>query len=680
MKQAYFLFVLLMGFSLTAGLEGLYLTLDELEALKNNSLKSTASLHFNNKKKHTLSSKMLKQMREALFWFQCFPTTGLRLEKPFYPPPYPYIPHYFSLWQLAPHLGQDVSVALLDTGAAAFDIKGDDSYKKNYDLALKIPIADQNFNIVSQDGKNPVEQLSILIKQYSDPHSYNENLLKKYIPGWIKGYLKNNNVDPIRSYLLENGKKELKENSKTLSKKGEEALQAITKGPYGIVPGIPVKPFHLKQLSAPKDEAVIVELLPVARITNQPVTFTAGHGSHTLGLINAQFDGIDNLPNTDIGILGLAPEAHAFMIKAFEDNGESRKSTLIAAIKKALMHNAEIINFSLKVADDLDMTSKSTQLLKSMVDRVPYMVSSSGNNGDPHKPNYKGKIESYPARFASVPFGVGAFGYKNNIAYIAPFSQYEPGVGPLFVAPGVDILSAGLIPGQDFDSAYVFMSGTSMAASIMSGFVALMLGEFKQLFSREQLLKVCYTSSFKLHNNKEWQEKVILGVLDMRTALFILHAFNNFQQTISKRNLTFNIDLKFDQLIEAIRLILFSQPEEYGKKYLANSQFRTDFMGYFNKALKRGTAFNKNGYFIPEGKEALLKALEYITNSLLLALDQKAFGPKASPSVIQKIKKIMNTERFKLFENLPEHVQKRIAVKIAPISAKKGKNFQYAKH
>ncbi|MEX0940687.1 MAG: S8 family serine peptidase [Candidatus Babeliales bacterium] len=652
------------------GFEGEHFTLEKLEQLKASQLvsKTKQEIALLSPKKEENKQKIDKltqelnhilKMKEALSWHLSFPTTGILLKEPFYPPAYPYIPHFFSLWQLAPQKGQHIRVAVIDTGVAAYAIKDDPAYRKHKDLMISMKPGMHNFNIVSADGLDPIEQLIELIKPYIDSNQFNQEYLEDMLPEWIKAYLINNNVQPIKDYLQKNGKSDLIMPIGSLTKKGEEALNAITTGRYGINPhksGIK-KPFTIKKLIEPYEQDVILELLPMPKITNEKITFVAGHGTHTFGLIAGK---AQKEPNDDPGIFGIAPNADAFMIKAFQDSGVSEKSTLIAALKKAIIHDADVVNLSLKIADNLDLTEHSAQLLERMIDLIPYAVAASGNNGDPHLPNYAGEVESYPARFASVAFDVGAFLYRNGKAIIAPFSQYEPGVGPLFVAPGFDILSSGLVPGQKEDSIYVFMAGTSMAAPIMTGFVALMLGEFKDKFTREQLLKVCYTSAFKLEDNEEWQKKVILGVLDMRTALFILHVLEAFKKSIENRNLTFNIENQFDYVLQAIRYILIDETQTYAKDYLDGVAFRTNYMAYFNKAQKNKNKFDKTKYFMPKN---LQEAVDYIVNTLLLSLGEKILEKHASQEIIKKVSELFGQPSIDLFVDLPAAAKERLITK-----------------
>ncbi len=113
------------------GLEGVYLTLEQVEALKKGiPIASTiGSLKPLDKKEKAIATQ---DIQRTFLWHQKFPTVGLWYEEP----AYPFIPHWFSLWDLAPHKGKGVTVAVLDTGVSAFSIEGDTEFKKNINLTV----------------------------------------------------------------------------------------------------------------------------------------------------------------------------------------------------------------------------------------------------------------------------------------------------------------------------------------------------------------------------------------------------------------------------------------------------------------------------------------------------------------------------------------------------------------
>ncbi|WP_199622598.1 S8 family peptidase [Paenibacillus alkalitolerans] len=169
-----------------------------------------------------------------------------------------------------------------------------------------------------------------------------------------------------------------------------------------------------------------------------------GHGTHIAGIISA----LDN----SVGVVGVAPQASLYAIKAVNKNGTGQVSDLVAAIEWAITNNMNIINMSLGV--DSDHTT-----LRRAVDTAfssgMLIVAAAGNRGF----NSEGTIE-YPAKYGSV-IAVGAVDRQNNRA---GFSSVGPELE--IMAPGVDILST--VPGN-----YMTRSGTSMAAPHVTGEAAL---------------------------------------------------------------------------------------------------------------------------------------------------------------------------------------------------------------
>ncbi len=638
--------------NLNIGLEGIALTLQELEAVKRAQRKIATKKDSSVLKLVEKRTKSSSEIKNQAFWHHRIPTVGLRLISPFYPPPYPFIPHMFSLWQLAPKKGNGVNVAVIDTGvsAASFLEKDENEYRKNQDLTLPPNTLHKNLNIVSHNGLDPIEQLVNVVYPYIEPQLFNEIEISQEVIDWVYDYLQNNkSVDKIISYLKTKEKKTLFDVKGKLSQQGKQALENITTGPYGIEKS----QLQIVTMKEPFKTQVIQQLLPLAPISDQKVTYISGHGSHTLGLVAGLYQGKKNSPDDDIGICGLAPEANVVMIKAFKDDGTSDKSTLIAALKKAILYNVDVVNLSLKIADNMDVTASLSKLLERMIGLVPYVVAASGNGGDPQLKNYAGKVEAYPAKFGSVAFDVGSFGFKGMKCSINPFSQYEKNIGPKVVAPGFNIISSALIPGQKEDSMYVFMDGTSMAAPLMTGFVALMLAEFQDDFTRDELLNVCYSSTIRMHNNNDWKQKVLLGTVDMRTALFVLHVLRKTRKEKLLKGLSFN------KLLTAIYEVIFAQPKKYGQVALDGADFIGDFMTYFSRAQKRKQKFQQEQYFVPQ---SLDDAIMYVVHSLVLARNsQQVVIKKAEPGVLKRITNIFKRkEAPDIFARFNPKVKKRI--------------------
>ncbi|UVI30547.1 S8 family peptidase [Paenibacillus spongiae] len=190
-----------------------------------------------------------------------------------------------------------------------------------------------------------------------------------------------------------------------------------------------------------------------------------GHGTHIAGTIAAA--------NQMQGMIGVAPRATIFPVKAFDHNGSAFVSDIVMGIEWCVRNRMDIINMS------FGMKTRSKSLLNAV--NIAYnagiiIIASSGNDA-------KRKSVDYPARYPQT-VSVGA---TNKLRRIAQFSNRGSFID--IYAPGDKILSSWL------RGKYHEMSGTSMATSHVSGAVALLLayrpglspGEIKSILKRSML-------------------------------------------------------------------------------------------------------------------------------------------------------------------------------------------------
>jgi subtilisin family serine protease len=168
-----------------------------------------------------------------------------------------------------------------------------------------------------------------------------------------------------------------------------------------------------------------------------------GHGTHVAGTIAA----VDN----DLGVIGVAPEANLYAVKALNKRGAGYTSDVIAAIEWAVANHMDVISMSL--GSDKDEQSLHNACDAANASGVT-IVAAAGNDASD---------VDYPAAYDSV-IAVSAIDDENNIAY---FSSRGPEVE--LTAPGVSVYSTYI------RDRYATMSGTSMATPHVSGVVALVL-------------------------------------------------------------------------------------------------------------------------------------------------------------------------------------------------------------
>ena len=233
-------------------------------------------------------------------------------------------------------------------------------------------------------------------------------------------------------------------------------------------------------------------------IGEQPVPYDDyGHGTHVAGIIAGS--GYDS----GGARRGVAPGARLVVLKALDGAGEGYISSVIAALDYAIAHQAKfnirVINLSVASGVFESFTTDPLALAaKRAVDAGIVVVTAAGNFGrGPKGQRLHGGITS-PGNAPWV-LTVGAGNHNGTTRRaddtVAPFSSRGPthidrAMKPDLVAPGVGIESladsgsalyrahpAARLWGT-VDTAtppYLSMSGTSMAAPVVTGAVALML-------------------------------------------------------------------------------------------------------------------------------------------------------------------------------------------------------------
>ena len=174
------------------------------------------------------------------------------------------------------------------------------------------------------------------------------------------------------------------------------------------------------------------------------------HGTHIAGVIGAQ-------ANNGIGISGISQSVKVMALKAFDENGGGSLVSIIPALTYAREMGANLVNnswggesYSDLMLNEISLMDQANQLL----------IAAAGNDGNN---NFNTPI--YPASYELENIIAVAATDRND--ELAAFSNYGKKSVDL-AAPGEDIYST--LPGGN----YGMKSGTSMAAPMVSGAVALL--------------------------------------------------------------------------------------------------------------------------------------------------------------------------------------------------------------
>lgn len=197
------------------------------------------------------------------------------------------------------------------------------------------------------------------------------------------------------------------------------------------------------------------------------------HGTHVAGIIAAT-------RNNGQGINGVSPYAKIMAIRAIP-NGDEYDKDVYFAVKYAVDNGAKIINMSFGKRYS-PHKSKIDEIFKYAASRGVLLVHASGNHG---QDNDKG--QHFPNRFFTSPdneselknwIEVGASSKYNTQALAANFSNYGKNSVDIF-APGFEITSTSP------NNTYTLLSGTSMAAPMVSGVLSVLWAQNPKLSAEE---------------------------------------------------------------------------------------------------------------------------------------------------------------------------------------------------
>ena len=188
------------------------------------------------------------------------------------------------------------------------------------------------------------------------------------------------------------------------------------------------------------------------------------HGTHVAGIIAAYRD-------NNIGVNGIT-QAELLIIRAVP-NGDERDKDVANAIRYAVDNGADVINMSFGKSYSPELFYVQQAIEYAALNEV-LMVHAAGNDGA----NID-SVANYPSPIisdgSSSPYliTVGASGWQGVNELAASFSNYGRSTVDLF-APGVDIYST--TPNQEYE----LSNGTSMAAPVVSGVIALLMQYFPE--------------------------------------------------------------------------------------------------------------------------------------------------------------------------------------------------------
>jgi type VII secretion-associated serine protease mycosin len=235
-------------------------------------------------------------------------------------------------------------------------------------------------------------------------------------------------------------------------------------------------------------DAVVPGLTNAAGQSGDGRNDTDGHGTSMAALIAGRGKGGDN------GALGIAPRSTILPVQVEFGGPMSDPRYLGPGIDWAVEHGAKVISIASGSSEEPAIKAAVERALAADI----VVVAAAGNTPDATK-------IAFPARLPGV-LGVGGVDRQGNHATIS-----VTGPEMVLTAPAVDIVSVGL------DGRYLTASGTSDAAAIVAGAVALVRARYPGLKGPEVVRRLTYTAQDKGAPGRD--PEYGYGVIDLVKAL-----------------------------------------------------------------------------------------------------------------------------------------------------------------
>jgi len=192
-----------------------------------------------------------------------------------------------------------------------------------------------------------------------------------------------------------------------------------------------------------------------------------GHGTHVTGLIAAVGD-------NSTGVTGVCWSARVLVAKVTSSDGSAFLSDVVDGLEWLLDQDARVLNVSMgsyvpgtTLAEHEQFEDAFAGVISKATSQDAILVAAAGNSGTNANVN-----RTYPANLSSSRVLAVASNLEGLGSHESLISSSNYGGRTVHIsAPGYDLMSTGHVDG---DSVYVSKTGTSMAAPMVAGTLALM--------------------------------------------------------------------------------------------------------------------------------------------------------------------------------------------------------------
>ena len=220
------------------------------------------------------------------------------------------------------------------------------------------------------------------------------------------------------------------------------------------------------------------------------------HGTHVSGIIGA-------IRGNTLGGDGVAENVKIMVLRAVP-NGDEFDKDIALAVRYAVDNGAEVINMSFGKAYSPHQ-KEVYEAFKYADSKGVLLIHAAGNDAKDIdvEPNYPTSMYSFQTEQLDHFVTIGASTKNKGSELVASFSNYGAKGVDVF-APGFEIFNA--VP----QSEYMNLQGTSMAAPMVAGAVAMLKSYFPKLTMKE-IKEIMYETSTKYPKVEGFAEKSVTG-------------------------------------------------------------------------------------------------------------------------------------------------------------------------
>lgn len=211
-----------------------------------------------------------------------------------------------------------------------------------------------------------------------------------------------------------------------------------------------------------------------------------GHGTHIAGIMGGSGSASDGK------YMGIAPRCHFIIIKILDRKGNGNTQNVVESIKwlveKKEQYNIRIMNISIGMVLEAESAERKNllQAVEYAWDNGIAVVAAAGNNGPEENsvtvPGISRKIITVGC-YDDTREQIGMSRLKPDYSGQGPTDSCI--VKPELVVPGTNVISCSA-----FSKSYIKKSGTSMAAPMVSGGIALLLSKYPSFSPAEIKLRL----------------------------------------------------------------------------------------------------------------------------------------------------------------------------------------------